>query len=299
VRRNLPSAAVAAGLVLLLAACCPMESRFLRPVRVTATPPPAATAARIEADGGATLGGWVVRPAWAPSDARLPAILFLHGRGDSVADYADLAPAFADAVGAVVVLVDYRGWGDSEAVACPTRGTVVADARSALAYTRQADGVDPRRVAVWGVSMGAYPAAKLFADDRGLRALALWAGVADVHWLLKDHRRRLSVWRRWAGRLAIGDLHEPRHSLRRAGPRPVLIAHGERDRLVPPRHARELARSARAGGAGVELFLDAHSGHASVAPAVLDRIAIFLRAALGAQGPGFALPQGDSGVPHL
>lgn len=271
----------------MLGGCCPAESRFLRPLRLTEPTPERAEDVWIDAPGGGRLHAWFVRPAGATGAEPLPAILFLHGRADFIGTYRDLAPWFADEVGASMLLVDYRGWGRSSDVGCPSRRSMIADGNAAYAYLLTRADVDPTRLAIWGASLGGYPATAVMADNQEPVALALWASPADVRWLLDDYRDRITGFRGVMARAMIGPYREPRDQVRRLGGRPLLIVHGQTDEIVPMRHGAEIAERARAAGVDVEYFPDPESSHMSVSEAALRRIAAFLGERLiGATGGG-------------
>lgn len=270
---------------LTLAGCCAPEARFLRPRAQAAwQTPQRAGDWWVRAQGGGTLHGWIFRPMDAPPDAPLPAVLLLHGRADTIADYREAAPAFADRLGVAVALVDYRGWGRSSEVACPSRRHLLADARAALAHLQERDDVDARAMALWGVSLGGLPATALFADEPGVRALVLWAPPADSQMLIDDYRGRMGLVRWATARLTIGRWREPRREIARAGDRPVLIVHGEQDRIVPIRHGAAVYESALGAGVPAELFMEG-GGHAGPSEAGIERIVGFLQEHLVQGGP--------------
>ncbi|MEZ6235554.1 MAG: alpha/beta fold hydrolase [Phycisphaerales bacterium] len=275
-------------LALILSACCSPESQFLRPLRITEAPPARAESVWIDAPNAGRLNAWLFRPEHAPPDRRIPAVLFLHGRSDSIATYRDLAPWFADRVDAAMLVVDYRGWGASSDIECPSRRSIIADAGAAYDWLAARDDIDESRIAIWGASLGGYPATSVMAERPDAVALALWASVADAIWLIDDFRHRLSTGRWLAARLALRRHREPRDQVRRIGDRPVLIVHGERDEIIPVRHAHEIAARAQAAGVPADLFIDPESTHMVVSEAAILRIAGFLRERLHAGEGGTA-----------
>ncbi|MCA9288068.1 MAG: alpha/beta fold hydrolase [Phycisphaerales bacterium] len=281
-------------LALILSACCSPESQFLRPLRITEAPPARAENVWIDAPSAGRLNAWLFRPEHAPPDRPIPAVLFLHGRSDSIATYRDLAPWFADRVDAAMLVVDYRGWGASSDIECPSRRSIIADAGAAYDWLAARDDIDESRIAIWGASLGGYPATSVMAERTDAVALALWASVADAIWLIDDFRDRLSGGRWLAARLALRRYREPRDQVRRIGDRPVLIVHGERDEIIPVRHAHEIAARAQAAGVPADLFIDPESTHMVVSEEAILRIAVFLRERLHAGESG----TGDSAAPE-
>ena len=112
------------------------------------------------------------RPArlYAPSEARLPVLLYLHGGGFTIGDletHDSLCRQLALRSGAAVVALDYRLAPEHRFPAA------VDDAWAALAWLQERAGVlglDGRRLAVGGDSAGGTLAAApaFFARDRGL-----------------------------------------------------------------------------------------------------------------------------------
>jgi dipeptidyl aminopeptidase/acylaminoacyl peptidase len=262
-----------------LGACCPMESRFVTPrERLTWQTPARAADVWLDGADGGQIHGWLFRPQGAAQHAseRRPAILYLHGRADSIAVYADAAPDFADAAGATLLMIDYRGWGRSSDPSCVSRRTMLDDARNALDFLRQQPEVDLQRIAVWGVSLGGFPSTALFAEEPDLAALVLWASPADSKWLLADHRKRIGFLPSLIGSVGIRRWREPQREIARTAGRPVLIVHGLLDGVVPVRHGVRLHNAALAAGTAVEWHSDL-SGHEGISQAGRDRIASFLR----------------------
>jgi pimeloyl-ACP methyl ester carboxylesterase len=97
-----------------------------------------------------------------------------------------LAERLAEA-GYAVFVFDYRGVGDSggdpRGLLSPARG--VADWEAAVERVRDLDGVDTRRVVLWGHSLGASYALSVAADDPRLRAVVAIAPVLSGGSLLR------------------------------------------------------------------------------------------------------------------
>lgn len=96
----------------------------------------------------------------------------------------DGIPAFAArfaAAGLAVLAFDYRHWGDSEGE--PRRWVSLRgqleDWRAAVACARALDGVDPDRIAIWGMSFGGGHVLLTAAEDPRIAAVLSLAPVAD------------------------------------------------------------------------------------------------------------------------
>jgi pimeloyl-ACP methyl ester carboxylesterase len=93
-------------------------------------------------------------------------------------------PAYAErfaAAGLAALTFDYRHWGDSAGV--PRRWFSLArqleDWRAAVAYARSLDGVDPDRIALWGMSTAGGHVLVTAAADPRVAAVVAIAPVAD------------------------------------------------------------------------------------------------------------------------
>ena len=110
---------------------------------------------------------WLFRPAAAETD--VPLVVLAHGFGGTRDARLDaFAERFADA-GYAALVFDYRSFGASEGE--PRQlidiGRQHADWRSAIAYARTLDAVDPERIALWGSSFsGGHVIVTAAADER-------------------------------------------------------------------------------------------------------------------------------------
>jgi uncharacterized protein len=159
-----------------------------------------------------------------------------------------------------VLMIDLRGHGAS------------ADARFSFGLRERRDvagavewlleeGYAPGAIGVLGVSMGGAAAIGAAAEIPAVGAVATDAAFADVEPIIRRAWPVVSglpafLWRptRWMGRLMYGyDLggSRPGDDLARLRDRPLLLIHGEADRLVPVENARLLAE--RHGDAAVRI----------------------------------------------
>jgi uncharacterized protein len=123
-----------------------------------------------EAEGGATLRGWLFVP---DGVGPHPAITMAHGFA-GVKDHGleRFARAFADA-GFVVLVHDHRGFGASDG---SPRYDIdpwvqISDWRRAISFLESQPFVDPDRIGLWGSSYAGGHAIVLGATDRRLRAV--------------------------------------------------------------------------------------------------------------------------------
>lgn len=129
---------------------------------------------RIPTDSGDAIAATLYRPA----DAAIAVPCVVMGAGGTLTQR-DGIPAYAErfaAAGIAALTFDYRHWGESEGD--PRRLVSIrrqlADWRSALGHARAIEGVDPVRIAVWGMSFGGgHAVVTAAADSRVAAAIAL------------------------------------------------------------------------------------------------------------------------------
>lgn len=257
---------------LILAGCAPFESRFLRPPRTMWQAPERAQVLDIPADDQGTIRAWLFHPQ-PPIESPAPLLIIAHGRSDSMADYRTLAPRLADAMNGAVLVYDYRGFGASSDLEYPTRQTLIDDAHAVLEHITQRPEIDPQRIVLMGISLGAYPASAAFADAPNTRALVLWAAPANIKSLIADGHDELNPITQLLTQLLVPRHREPESSLRDASERPILIAHARDDEIVRVHHALRLQGAAP----HATLIIDEDGSHAQISEPTLEQIIAFIR----------------------
>lgn len=194
---------------------------------------PNAIAETITNDDGLALVSWYLPPA-----DGMPVIVYFQGNAGTIADR-DYKAAPWHKAGYGVWLVGYRGFGGNPG--SPTEDGLYADARSALAMLASR-GIGPDSVIIYGESLGTGVAthmAKELADQgtpaRGLILEAPFTAMGDAaqdhypflpaRWLVKDAFDSLTK---------IGSINTP-----------LMIVHGDRDRVVRQEHGRRLFAAAQ------------------------------------------------------
>lgn len=155
-------------------------------------------------------------------------LLFFHGNAGNISHRLERVRLLVDALGLDVVLLDYRGYGESEGT--PSEAGLYADglALYQLAIDR---GFRPEQVVLFGESLGSAVAIET-ALHRPCRAVILETPFLSVPALA----RRYYPW-------VPPFLIRTRFDNERKIPRlkiPKLIVAAERDEIVPPEHARKL-----------------------------------------------------------
>lgn len=184
------------------------------------------------ADGVSLHGWWVpAREAAAPHggvgdrdavDRREPVILWCHGNAGNLTGRGPEAGEMA-ARGASVLLFDYRGYGRSEGR--PTEEGIYRDAEAAYRYLVEERGVPADRIVLLGRSLGAAPAARL-ASTVEHAGLVLVSPFPDAASMASRMFFGLPVGRFAAARFPVAEWVAERD-------RPLLVMHGQADRIVP------------------------------------------------------------------
>jgi fermentation-respiration switch protein FrsA (DUF1100 family) len=180
--------------------------------------------ASLTAAGGVTLRGWSM-----PQPSPRARIVYFHGNGGNLSVWAPIL-AGIHRRGYALHAVDYRGYGESTGK--PSEQGLYRDVDAAVEWARPAlsdvDGrVDGPRVPViyWGRSLGATMAAYA-ATRRAPDGLILESGFADARSLLRASPPMafLSLFSSYRFPTA-GWLEKVRS--------PVLVLHGDDDRVIP------------------------------------------------------------------
>jgi fermentation-respiration switch protein FrsA (DUF1100 family) len=196
---------------------------------------------------GTKLVGWYLAPGGAlrPS-ALFPALLWFYGNGETVAAIWPVVRDFQPP-GTAVLVLDYPGYGGSGGRATEAALYTAADAGYAALATRP--GVDPQRICVYGRSLGSA-VATYTAAHRPVAGLIVESPFTNAAAMAKYHYGLLP---RFLLRLSLDNVANVRrvHC-------PILLFHGDADRLVPT--AMGMAVAAAAAGP-VEVVLIHRSGH--------------------------------------
>ena len=254
------------GYVLLLGGCYALQ-RSLMYFPAAEVPSPAAAgvpemaAVTLHTGDGLALVSWYA----AARAAQAPTIAYFHGNAGNIADRGFKVRPFLDA-GIGVLLVGYRGYGGNPGA--PGEEGFFADGRAALDFLA-GQGVPAERIVVFGESLGSGVAVRM-ASERRLCAVILEAPFTSAADAGQRAYPFLPV------RLLIRDRFD---SLSRIGSigAPLLIVHGERDRVVPADHGRRLLAAAAEPKEGVFLPDAGHNdafehGSLTVALEFLDRV---------------------------
>ena len=211
-----------------------------------------------------TTGDGLALFAWyLPPSGTRPVIAYFHGNGGHIGYRAERLRWFA-ATGYGVLMPEYRGFGGSSGI--PTETGLLADGAAALDFLA-ADGIASSRLVVYGESLGSGVAVQL-ATHREVGGLILEAPFTSVAEVAQYHYSFIPasvlVRDRFDSRAKIGQVKAP-----------ILVLHGERDRVVPLRFGRALFDAAPEPK---EFWTAREAGHENLARyGALEVVADFLK----------------------
>jgi fermentation-respiration switch protein FrsA (DUF1100 family) len=234
-RKRILSLAILFGTYLLGVACLWAFQRALiySPDRVEYVPPShyamleGVEEIALETADGVHLTAW-----YAPAPANRPTVVMFLGKSGSLRSQRYRVQLFRDARMGVLLLA-YRGYSGNEGE--PSEEGLYADARAALDWL-ETRGVPDRSIALYGASLGSGVATAM-AAEREYGALVLEApytsivDVADARFPLVPVE--LLMIDRFDSLARIDDVEEP-----------LLVMHGDADRVVAQRFGRELFEAA-------------------------------------------------------
>jgi uncharacterized protein len=169
----------------------------------------------IETSDGETLRGF-----WKPPEPGRALTLYFHGNGGSLWNRRDRVRALAEE-GRGLLIVSYRGYSGS--TGSPTETGLHEDARTAYAFATRDH--DPASILVYGESLGSGVAVRLAAENP-VGALVLdapYTSTADVAAILYPS---IPI-----GLLMLDQYRSIDHIGAVAAP--ILIMHGDADRVIP------------------------------------------------------------------
>lgn len=256
-QRVWPRVAALCVLVLGLRWSAIVESlAFYVPSHAKELPPRGCKEVWIPTPDGATLHAWFLRASDAPAGETRPAVLHCHGNAGNLADHLAFSQ-FLSHRGLHVLLFDYRGYGQSSPDQRLTRHKLRVDSLAAFDWLSSRPDVDPRRIGVYGVSLGGGFALRVAAERPASACVCTLAAFSNWSSVASDHVPVL-------GKLLINSGLEPEEAAGRLGSRAYQIVHGARDSIVLPRHAIALERVAKAAGTPVTRIVIDDAGHNNI-----------------------------------
>lgn len=181
---------------------------------------------------GNKLHGWYLEPKRTPDREPDYYILYFHGNGGNLTYYVDELKGMVKYLNAAVFSIDYSGYGQSEGE--PSEYQLYRDGYAAMKKFRELSGRQPGEIVVVGMSLGggiaSQIALKMQQDGTPVKALILECTFSSIprmatellpllpaNWLLTTRFDTNTRLREYNG--------------------PLLISHGDADRVVSYRHA--------------------------------------------------------------
>lgn len=188
-------------------------------------------------DDGLRLSGWFLA-----EDGSDATVVICHGAGANKGNFAAFLHLFAGE-GYNALICDFRGHGESDGHTLTFGLYESRDVKAAVDWLRRERPDAARHVYGLGSSMGAMALARAAADDPRIEAVVLDSCFTSASLLAEQHLGS-GIAGRTVGTLVLGamSLHagrsfralDARPALARLAPRPVLLIHGDADRLIPP-----------------------------------------------------------------
>lgn len=171
----------------------------------------------IKTEDGLTLHGW-----FAPAESARATLVMSHGNAGNISHRLYLVRALQRR-DFNILIYDYRGYGRSEG--SPDEAGIYADGRAAFDYALTQPDVDPKRVILWGTSLGGAVAVDV-AMHRAAAGLILEATFSSAKDVARVAYPFLPVHYFVKTRL---------NSVEKIGTvtMPLLMLHGDRDSIIP------------------------------------------------------------------
>ena len=226
--------------------------------------------------------------AFPPGERSGPCVIYMHGLTRSKEDAAGLVgPLAGEGIGLLAIDAPYHGARsqgpaelehivqDPPAMAAMLRQTTI-DLRRGLDLLASRPECDPRRLGFIGFSFGALTGAMLAGSDTRVHSAVLLSGGADWATILFRRPRGSGG----PGQLSALSPYALQAWVARIAPRPVLIANGLHDEVIP-RASQQAFREAAGEGSELIWWDGGHDPFAGPqGPGVLGRILDFFRRTL-------------------
>lgn len=185
---------------------------------------------------------------WLPAKGKAEGtVLFLHGNAENISTH--IASVYwLPAQNYNVLLLDYRGYGRSQGV--PSVEGALDDINSAMRYLLQRADVDSDRIVVFGQSLGGALSIYYVAHSpyrHNIRALIVESAFSSYRGIARE--KLDAVWLTWPLQwplsFTIDDDYSPLSVVDQVSPVPLLLIHGDKDKIVPQHHGQKLFAAAR------------------------------------------------------
>lgn len=196
------------------------------------------------ASDGTKLAGWFLK---ARQGGHRGAIVQFHGNAENMTShFASLLWVIDE--GYDLFVFDYRGYGISEGK--PNPEGVNQDALAAIRYllARESASEDgDHGLVLYGQSLGGAILLRAFDDvtpeeRHHVRAVVIESSFYDYHAIARDllSRSFITFLFQPLAYVLISDSYSPEESIPRVSPTPLLVLHGDKDRIVPAKFGQKI-----------------------------------------------------------
>jgi fermentation-respiration switch protein FrsA (DUF1100 family) len=187
-------------------------------------------------------------------------IVHLHGNAENISTHVNNV-LWLSFEGYDIFVFDYRGYGRSEGT--PSLKGVHLDVEAALSAVLNLPDTNKKRIFIFGQSLGGAIAVYTAAVSRhksSIKALIIDSAFSDYRLIAREKLAQLIItWPlQYPLSFLINNDYSPIKWIKGVSPLPLLIIHGEQDRIVPPHHASILYEKALNPK---ELWLIDNAGH--------------------------------------
>jgi len=204
--------------------------------------------AELRARDGVRLHAWLVTRSSLAATREAPTLLYFHGNAGNISHRLPDVRNMSNFVGCNVLMVSYRGYGESQG--SPSERGLSMDADAALEYVLAHKDLDSTKVFAFGRSIGGAVAFSLASrHEDALRGVIVENTFLSINAMIDTVLPALRVFKflnrnKWDNLARIGSLTLP-----------MLFLSGREDEIVPPRHMQDLYHAAsRASLRKIELF---------------------------------------------
>jgi len=241
---------------------------------------------------GLSLAGWYI-----PGDPNAPVVILTHGlNGCKCSPRVLTVAGMLHQNGFNVLLYDMREHGESD----------IEDGRAAIGNEEYQDllgawdwvinkkGFDPKKIGVFGESLGAGTTLIAFGQEPRLAAAFVDSPYADLPEIITEELTRnhyptmLEPGAILVARLVAGDnlvAFSPQDAITHDAGRPIFIVHGTNDQRINVHHTQQLATLAKQTNANVTVWMPEGVGHVMAEFALPDeyeqKLVTFFKQALG------------------
>jgi fermentation-respiration switch protein FrsA (DUF1100 family) len=215
-------------------------------------------------EDGVMLHGWLLE-ATRRRDEPPRVLLFFHGNAGNISHRGDSTAIFND-LGLDVLIIDYRGFGQSEG--SPSERGLYQDSQAAWRWLTQERGVPQNEIVIFGRSLGGAVATHLAARTQPA-GLIVESSFDHLSGLARTHYPLLS-------RLVPLRYEFPVADEIASVSSPILILHSPEDRIAPYQLGRRLFATASPPKAFVQLRGGHNDGFLRSQPRYQEALASFL-----------------------